>query len=85
MQGGVPGVQGAVQGVLSSVPGVQGAVRGVQGAVCPQEQQCGVGVTAVPMAVGSVKDAERRSFALHTPYRTFRSAPQRPIATHSDT
>lgn len=36
-----------------------------------EEQQCGVGVTAVPMAVGSVKDAERRSFALHTPYRTF--------------
>uniref|UniRef100_A0A669QIS5 ArfGAP with RhoGAP domain, ankyrin repeat and PH domain 1 n=1 Tax=Phasianus colchicus TaxID=9054 RepID=A0A669QIS5_PHACC len=37
----------------------------------PQEQQQGLGITSIPMALGSVRDAERRSFQLSTPYGSF--------------
>ncbi|XP_052528661.1 arf-GAP with Rho-GAP domain, ANK repeat and PH domain-containing protein 1-like [Tympanuchus pallidicinctus] len=42
-----------------------------------EEQQQGLGITRIPMALGSVRDAERRSFQLRTPYGTFRSAAAR--------
>ena len=47
-----------------------------------QEQQQGLGITLIPMALGSVRDAERRSFQLSTPYGTFRSATKTPLNYH---
>lgn len=39
-----------------------------------QEYHLGIGITFIDMSVGNVKDADRRSFDLTTPYRIFRCA-----------
>ncbi|XP_074160101.1 arf-GAP with Rho-GAP domain, ANK repeat and PH domain-containing protein 1 isoform X3 [Sminthopsis crassicaudata] len=36
-----------------------------------EEYQLGIGITAIDMSVGNVKDTDRRSFDLTTPYRIF--------------
>lgn len=37
-----------------------------------QEYHLGIGITFIDMSVGNVKEADRRSFDLTTPYRIFR-------------
>ena len=39
---------------------------------CLQDYRLGVGISSIEMNVGNVKDTDRRSFDLTTPYRIFR-------------
>lgn len=37
-----------------------------------QDYRIGIGITSIEMNVGNIKDTDRRSFYLTTPYRIFR-------------